>query len=90
MKRDYRLLIALTLLLGAAIGIWIEIQYLIEWSRAYWGGNWQQFSDRYSIPIRQNCYDCEPSASSWAGTYSIVLFIAGFAIIALAWWKPRR
>ena len=97
MKRDRRLLVAMLLFLVAVVAglvqAWIVHLYIVA---AVMGQQyWDHFTDFFGVdPVvgpNQVCFDyCAPSLPFVAGWIGIVAFMAGWILVASAWWKPKR
>jgi len=96
MKRDVRLLIAM-LLLGAsliswAVQAWIVQSYIFT---AVMGQGWDHFAEFFGVEAPASgpdvfCFGyCAPELPFMAGWIGISAFLAGWATLAYAWWKPR-
>ena len=95
MTRDRRLLIAMLLFAGSltawAVQVWITALYI----NASIMGNWTWFADTFSLEApatgpNEFCFDsCAPNLPFVAGWIGIGAFLAGWIVLAYAWWKPR-
>lgn len=95
MRHDRRLLLAVLLFAGSAIAwalqVWITALYI----DAAVMRNWAWFADTFSVEApasgpNEFCFDyCAPALPFIAGWIGLGTFVAGWIILASAWWKLR-
>ncbi len=95
MRRDRRLLIAALLFAGSftacAVQVWITALYI----EASIMGDWSWFAETFGMeaPVHgpiEFCFGrCAPNLPFVAGWIGMSAFLAGWIMLANAWWKPR-
>nr|WP_137677174.1 hypothetical protein [Parerythrobacter lutipelagi] len=94
MKRDWRLVATLPLLLAAAILHMMHAVRLAQWSMAWGGHDEETMQEVFGVIPPANCaYDCY-GWGTYPGDYfefpAIFFFLLAFWLIAWAWWKPKN
>lgn len=91
MRRDRRLSVAMLLFLASAIA-WAYQAWVVE-AYIYFAvmGGWEQFADFFGVEAPASvCFDyCAPELPFAAGWIAIAAFVAGWVILAYAWWTSR-
>ena len=78
--------------IGWAVQAWIVEAYIYSAVM----GHWEQFAAFFGVKAPASgpdafCFDyCAPELPFVAGWFAIVAFISGWAMLAYAWWKPKR
>lgn len=91
MKRDWRLLAAIVLLLIAAWLFKLEAEHIGYFSKGLWTGDWTEYGQRYGVDVSaaKAKYDYAPPQPIWQLFGSIGSFLAAIVLILWTWWKPK-
>lgn len=92
MRRDKRLLGAMSLFVASAIAWLIQAGIVRAYVYAAVMGNWSEFSSFFGVcPPSKNCLDyCVANLPFIAGWLGIGCFLLGFALLFAAWLQPGR
>jgi hypothetical protein len=92
MRRDKRLLGAISLFVVSAVAWLIQAGIVRAYIDAAVMGSWSSFSSVYGVrPPPENCLDyCVADLPFIAGWGGIGCFLLGFAFLLAAWLRPDR
>ncbi|MGP7795924.1 hypothetical protein [Sphingomonas sp. CLY1604] len=97
MKRDRRLLIAMLFFAISLVAglVQVAIVNLYIYAAVMGQAHWDCFIDFFGLePITKPgtmCFDyCAPPLPLLAGGVAGAAFFAGWIMVAVAWWRPRR